>query len=52
VIGTYAGCVLAITVAALALYEERAWGKALLGGAFVGMALLFSGVFWFWLLGR
>jgi hypothetical protein len=52
VIGTYGVCMFAIASGALVFYQKGAWGRALLGGFFVGTALLFASVFWLSLLGR
>jgi hypothetical protein len=52
IIGTYGICMFAIASGALVFYRKGAWGRALLGGFFVGTALLFASVFWFSLLGR
>jgi hypothetical protein len=52
IVGTYAACMFFIASAALVFYEKQAWGRAVLGGVFVGAGLLFSSVFWFALLGR
>jgi hypothetical protein len=52
VIGTYGVCMFAIASGALVFYRKRAWGRAILGGFFVGTALLFASVFWFSLLGH
>lgn len=52
IIGTYGICMFAIASGALVFYRKGAWGWALLGGFFVGTALLFASVFWFSLLGR
>jgi hypothetical protein len=51
IILTYGGCMAAIGVAALIFYRPRGWGRALLAGAFAGAGIMFSGVFWFSLLG-
>ena len=52
IIGTYAACMFFIATGTLVFYEKRAYGQALLAGAFVGAGLLLSSVFWFSLLGR
>jgi hypothetical protein len=52
VIGTYGLCMFAIASGALVFYQKGAWGRALLGGFFVGTVLLFASVFWFSLLAR
>jgi hypothetical protein len=51
IIFTYSGCMLAVAVMALLLYRRRDWGRALLAGLFIGAGIMFSGVFWFSLLG-
>lgn len=52
IIATYGVCMFAIASGALVFYRKRAWGRALLGGFFIGTALLFASVFWFSLLGQ
>ncbi|MCI0398910.1 MAG: hypothetical protein L0332_29495 [Chloroflexi bacterium] len=51
IIFTYGGCMLAIATMALLLFRPRAWGRAILAGLFIGAGIMFSGVFWFALLG-
>lgn len=49
---TYGGCMFGIAFMALRFYRERAWGSAVLAGLFAGAMIMFSGVFWFSLVGR
>ncbi len=44
IIGTYGICLFAIASGSLVFYRKRAWDRALLGGFFVGTALLFASV--------
>lgn len=52
IIATYGICMFAIASGALVFYQKGAWGRALLGGFFVGTALMFASVFWFSILGH
>jgi hypothetical protein len=52
IILTYGGCTFAIASMALIYYRPKAWGRALLGGIFTVAGIMFSGVFWFALLGQ
>ena len=40
-----------IAILAVVFYQPSAWGRAILGGLFTGAAIMFSGVFWFAMLG-
>ena len=51
IILTYGGCMFAIATMALEFYRPRDWRRAVLAGIFAGAAIMFSGVFWFSLLG-
>ncbi len=51
IIFTYGGCMLVVAAMALQLYQPRKWSRALLAGLFIGAGIMFSGVFWFSLLG-
>jgi hypothetical protein len=51
VIFTYGSCMFFIATMVLLCYRTRSWGRAVLGGIFVGSGIMFSGVLWFALLG-
>lgn len=51
IIFTYGGCMLVTAVMALLLFRPGNWGRAVLAGLFIGAGIMFSGVFWFSLLG-
>lgn len=51
IIFTYGGCTFTIGVLALICYRPGAWGRAVLAGLFAAAGFMFSGVFWFSLLG-
>lgn len=51
IIFTYGGCMFAIATTALIGYQPRSWGRAVLGGLFTAAGIMFSGVFWYSLLG-
>ncbi len=51
IIFTYWGCMFAIATMALMCYRPKAWARAVLGGIFTAAGIMFSGVFWFALLG-
>ena len=51
IIFTYGGCMFAIATLALICYRPKAWARAVLGGIFTAAGIMFSGVFWFALLG-
>jgi hypothetical protein len=52
---TYGGCMFAIATLTLEFYRPpqrpRHWGRAILAGLFTGAGFMFSGVFWYSLLG-
>lgn len=52
IILTYGGCIFSIGALALAGYQPRAWGRAVLSGLWAGAAFLFFGVFWYAWLGQ
>jgi hypothetical protein len=51
IILTYGGCMFAIATMALQFYRPQDWGRAVLAGFFAAAGIMFSGVFWFSLLG-
>jgi hypothetical protein len=51
IVFTYGGCMFSIATLALEFYRRRDWGRAVLAGLFTGAGFMFSGVFWFALLG-
>jgi len=51
IIFTYGSCMFSIAILAVVFYQPSAWGRAILGGLFTGAAIMFSGVFWFAMLG-
>jgi hypothetical protein len=52
IILTYGGCTFAIGALAVAGYQPRAWGRAILNGVWAGAAFMFFGVFWYAWLGQ
>jgi len=51
IIFTYGGCMLVTAAMTLLLFRSRAWSRAVLAGLLIGAGIMFSGVFWFSLLG-
>jgi hypothetical protein len=51
IIFTYGGCMFAMATMAIHFYRPGDWKRAILAGAFAGAGIMFSGVFWFSLLG-
>ncbi len=52
IIFTYGGCMFSIATLALYFYRPGDWRRALVAGLFTGAGIMYSGVFWFSLLGQ